>query len=321
MSSFAYLKANYSNSHVLSIYNSINDASMNRKAEHNAATRIQAFVRKITERRRYISIINAISVIHRTYRGYVVRKKTLIKRIAFEQSRRKQVYDYFATLIQSRFRGYWSRKTQYDFYSQKRYIAGIIKKSDEVRHDAEVALQKQQEDIRKSRHEAEVNEYESLLLKKHHLLSTATISGVYRPSLSVDGIRTKFGTNIEDDLRRVNKTFDSRSDSSRKFKPDLPTTTFHKETGPNIQPHTVSKVWTKGPLDRKPSLTLQASVQYDAVIETERYEASLNKAIMDKIHDKKQFIIKKPDSSKFITTVNCDTPYQEHVTLRTGGRK
>lgn len=314
---------------ILHLFDAINYAQHEREKEIRSATKIQSIAKMRQQRSAFLKVVGAVIAVQRVYKGYQARKKTVKHLIDRDKARQMKIFHYFATLIQSRFRGYISRKKGYDYYSQRRYVEGVVAKSEEVRKEALAALENQLADMASTAEKNKRVAFEKSLLNKHHLLSTATISGVYRPPLSETGFRTVFGTNVEDELRS-----EQTLAGSRKFKRDLPTTLVHANstgaspcegqaetaaanTSPTRSQSTkaannkliTGSIWGKGSLAYQPPQTLLSSTPYDIVQQQERHDSSLNKAITERIHGK-GFSVKKPEAPKFGTTVNCETPYR-----------
>ena len=71
-----------------------------------------------------------------------------------------------------------------------------------------------------------------------------------------------------------------------------------------------SSVWGKGSLAAPPPQTLQSSTPYDMVDQQERHDRALNKAVLERIHGKGGFNVRKATEAGFGgPTVNCETPY------------
>lgn len=376
---------------IFHLFDAINFAQHEREKEIKSATKIQSIVKMKQQRTQFFKVVKAVIAVQRVFRGYQARKETLRNMISRDGRRQMQIFHYFATQIQSRFRGYISRKKVYDFYSQRRYIAGVVAKSEAVRKEASEALEKQLDDMSQK---AEIDRraaFEKTLANKHHLLSTATISGVYRPPLSVEGMGTVFGTSAEDELRDYaiaqKQQQQQGASSARKFKKDLPTrsnvqhrsasaspannegeecndtavnaagsgefkpspprnakassasaalggggmmgiatrgnaasSVFSKRGGGAVVAAGVSTYWGKGVLAQQPSQSLQSSTPYDMVEQQERHDKALNKAILEKIHGRGGFNVRRVDEPEFGTTVNCETPYADSKGLRKSAR-
>lgn len=206
------------------LFDAINFAQHEREKEIRSATKIQSIIKMKQQRSTFFKIVRAVITVQRVYRGYQARKDTLRSIISRDEHRQLKIFHYFATQIQSRFRGYISRKKGFDYYRQRRYIEGVVAKSEAVRKEASEALERQLEEMAEKKDVDRRVAFEKSLANKHHLLSTATISGIYRHPLTVDGLATVFGTNVEDELRIHHQQQSmQQKQTTRKFKKDLPT--------------------------------------------------------------------------------------------------
>lgn len=244
MSAFYLLCSSVQCNPTESIVTAIQKANEAHDREELAALKIQATARGMFQRRRYQHIVRRIIDVQRTFRGYLGRKIVLRKQMAEAKKFHEAYFFYVAAQIQRMVRGYLLRKNHVNFYARKRYLMELVQKSEAVRSDAQRAYEEQQLSEAEAQHAARVNEYRTATNKKHHLLSTCSIPGVYRPPLT-DGVVTVFGTNVEDDIRQqgtvnakdsmvgVNKSLKATmtavksatvtsQGSGRKFKPDLP---------------------------------------------------------------------------------------------------
>merc|ERR1712106_304853 len=112
------------------------------------------------------------SVIQAAYRGHLARRR--FARIVSEQVNcmKRRHYDVMATKIQTRWRGYYTRKYKHNYYARKAYLRAVQQRNYDVRHAldqyAEMAARKQLEE-------------EKMLQARrfHYLRSTYQINGVF----------------------------------------------------------------------------------------------------------------------------------------------
>lgn len=316
---------------LLAALQAANDASQ-RILEATAASKIQSIGRMYAQKKSFRHVLRCIVNIQRSFRGYRDRKKALRVRIQQQKMYNAAVFDHFATLIQSRFRGFILRKRHCDFYARKRYIQGIVDQNEKVRDESISAFQAQQSERERTLREEQRNAFVSATKNLHHLLSTSCVSGVFRPPLSVDGAKTVFGTNIEDDLRSI-PLMHNHSTSGRKFKPDLPQTGAASLASGTVA--TTAAGGTTGAggggvkyVPRAPSQSIKttttfevspAALQNAAVYQVERVEQSLqhsvDKKLQSAIHGGSSFLTRKPEAPKFQSTINAETPYVERSSL------
>jgi hypothetical protein len=338
MSSFHQLRT-YNTAHngcvesLLSAMSAANDPSQ-RALEDNAATAIQSVARMFAQRKCFLYVANCIVNIQRCFRGYRDRKKALRERIAQQRALNLAVFHHFATLIQSRFRGFILRKRHCDFYARKRYIEAVVERNETVRVESNAIFMVQQAAKERSTQEEQRNAFVNATKNLHHLLSTASVSGVFRPPLAVDGAKTVFGTNIEDDLRGAAAFSAMQTRSGRKFKPDLPTSgaattttlglyTATTDNGNNAAtssssvkhvPQPPNGASTKGKFDMS-----SCGMQNAAAYQVERVEIALQQSVDKKlqsaIHGGASFLTRKTDPLVFQSTINAETPFVERSAL------
>lgn len=300
-------------------------ASINGAHECDAATKIQSVARMAAQRKRFVKLRAEVVNIQRCFRGYRGRKHFLRARIACVEAFNRSVFDHFASLIQSCFRGYWLRKTRCDFYARKRYIRSIQDRSEAVRQEAIT-----QAEILRSLHETkqhteQLAEFKKATANLHHLLSTASVCGIYRAPLSVDGCKTVFGTHMEDELRAVTVV-------RRKFKKDLPlssplTTVTGAEsstTTAGVAPRVPKAPANPIPKDGGVLLlapappSLQNSVAFEKGKEVVQLERSVDKKLQDAIHKGSRFAVRRSDIPKFETTIAAESDFVERSAVRIG---
>ena len=325
MSAFFALQAK-KNVIVETLFKKIDTATDTHEAENHAATKIQSVARMRQQRKIFLVTLKAVVDMQRVFRGYCGRKKAVRTQIARLEAFNRAVFHHFATVIQSRFRGFYARKYVSDFYARKKYLAKIVDVSENVRAEAQRVFEEQQKLHEAAIRASQGQEYGQVTSKMHHLLSTASISGIYRQPLSKDGMQTVFGTNIEDDLREVSQR--------RKFKPDLPaksmTSGGKDQTVAVVATHKASSAAESGTLKSSPEKLasgrgsflssskkvlrfpheklLQNSVTYDFEHEELQLQLAVEKSLANSLHDK-PFIAKKPDPPKMPRPIAVETPY------------
>merc|ERR1712106_223146 len=74
------------------------------------------------------------SVIQAAYRGHLARRR--FARIVSEQVNcmKRRHYDVMATKIQTRWRGYYTRKYKHNYYARKAYLRAVQQRNYDVRH-------------------------------------------------------------------------------------------------------------------------------------------------------------------------------------------
>jgi myosin heavy subunit len=156
------------------------DAEETREVERLACVKLQAWWRMMGTIRRIERMQMAARMLQRNTKAALAKiayRKKIIERL---QERRRKAYHNGAVLMQSLWRGYWSRKTIHDYYG--RWIPYMDKiKDDSVKVTAALAEFRAKEEGRlASEKRAAINRKHALKVsREHHLLGTTMITGVY----------------------------------------------------------------------------------------------------------------------------------------------
>ncbi|CAM9384117.1 unnamed protein product [Scytosiphon promiscuus] len=180
----------------------LQDRETAREQELKAATDIKRVYRGKTVRDDLSRKRTAMIRIASTYRGYRGRMRTqniLDETLARE---RMAVYHYHALAIQGAYRGYQSRKYNYNHARRKGYLQEVVDAGDAVRaelRDHEQALLEEQAAEREAADQAEL---QAIAQNLHHLVSTKSISGVFNsPYMRNSGrVPTIGGVGVEQHL-------------------------------------------------------------------------------------------------------------------------
>lgn len=275
---------------VESIFAATDTAEENRLKECAAATKIQAMARMHAARTRYLYLRRCIVDIQRVYRGYRGKVRFLTRAIEVDEARRMAIFHHFASVIQSRFRGFHCRKWHSDFYAQKQYVMQVAEASEAVRQQAIRAQALNGEERKTAEYESQKKAYMDAMSNMHHLLSTAARSGILRPGACRSGLQTMFNTNVEEDLR-------SMPIPRKKLKEHLAMATSATTE------------------DR-----LSTSVPYNAVEEARKLMAKVDEKLISSVHGETSFLVRKPDVPRWPQTLQAQSDYVPVSTLRTNRR-
>ena len=139
--------------------------------------------------------------IERVFRGHCGRERARAAREQRAATEESGVFQYYATVIQRAFKGYYSRKYVHDFFARKAYIESIKQKSEELRDQLSGHMEQQIEAEQDRAEAAARDEFKKVTQNLHHLLSTASTPGVYNPPYAQGMVPTAFNVPIEDHLR------------------------------------------------------------------------------------------------------------------------
>ncbi|XP_039386801.1 spermatogenesis-associated protein 17 isoform X2 [Mauremys reevesii] len=150
-----------------------------RKAEHNAAVRIQSWFRGCRIRA-YIRYLNKMMIIiQKWWRGYQGRKhfRKMVETAYFIM--KMNFYNEMAVRIQKRWRGYYIRKYIHNYYALKKYLEAISVNNEIVRKELEEFAEMKEKEKEKKDLEREEKKKDHQARKMHYLLSTEQMAGVY----------------------------------------------------------------------------------------------------------------------------------------------
>ncbi|CBH18042.1 IQ calmodulin-binding motif containing protein, putative [Trypanosoma equiperdum] len=190
---------------VSSVMDAFVGASERQFKEIDAACKIQSLYRMWRERCAYRRIRNAALNVQRLYRGHLDRRRVLETRALNAALHEGSVYEYYASLIQACFRGYYVRRYVDNFYARRSYVQMTVKASDAVREAAEVQLKEQQEREAAEKIRRRDLRYKRATEKLHYITSTLNCGGIYKRPTDISSATTIYGTCVEDDIRNGSK--------------------------------------------------------------------------------------------------------------------
>lgn len=248
--------------------------------ETEAAILIQSWFR--AERvRAYIRFLHQCAIlIQRFYRGHVDRG---IYRQKVQEKLKQLKEAYYASLctkIQSRWRGYYTRKYIFNYAARKIYLQALLVTNKHVRKQLEEVQIKAEEERRKENAEKEEADLLYSTRKQHYLLSTEVSAGVYNsPSHKQRYIEKERALQAVSPLSQLERDARERSQMLSFLQtstgipsaeqdeilrghssPPLPPIPKHKPQGPFRDPHEVQKQRYK-----KLQPSLRVATNYEAV--------------------------------------------------------
>ncbi|KAG9396102.1 IQ calmodulin-binding motif family protein [Carpediemonas membranifera] len=159
------------------------DAEGSADREFSSALRIQALWRGYRMRSQLAVWNFAATEIQRAFRGHIGR--VLYHRVVETKGHQERL-DYFnkhATQIQRIFRGYLSRRKILDFGKRNAYLSQLEARNLEMTQalkDYEIEMA---EEAEREETERQTQQFTAVASKLHHLLSTKTTPGIYRPPI------------------------------------------------------------------------------------------------------------------------------------------
>eukprot|EP00899_Mesostigma_viride_P021904 jgi/Mesvir1/29715/Mv00948-RA.1 len=161
-----------------------------RQRETAAAIRIQSVWRGVMVREELRRLHRTATLIQRMYRGHLGRDRADVARREYNRRMRTQYFNHAAGTIQRWYRGYHSRKFKHSFLARKAYIQSVLAKTDVLKSEMEAKYQAQVAEAEAAAEAARQAEEQEFMRKSHHLLSTATVPGVFSSPFEAMGGRT-----------------------------------------------------------------------------------------------------------------------------------
>lgn len=134
-----------------------------------------------------------------------------------DEQRQRAFFEAHATIIQMRFRAFYSRKYVHNFYARKAYVTSVLQKGDTLRNDMQQHFENQvTEHIERQEQEGR-KKVSALAARLHHLRSTDAVPGMFNSPYHVGYHPTAYGVPIEEHLRTAIRC------GRRHFPPPFPT--------------------------------------------------------------------------------------------------
>ncbi|GFO48297.1 spermatogenesis-associated protein 17-like [Plakobranchus ocellatus] len=161
------------------IYDRKNEAEEARLLEYKAAVKVQAWFRA-SRVRSYIKYTNECATkVQKAWRGFLGRRffRILLKNTVFIM--KLNHYNRMACKVQKVWRGYYVRKYVFNYYSRKRYLEALQVKNQSIRNELADFAEQQQAARKREEEKNEKKRQEYEARKRHHLLSTEVMPGIY----------------------------------------------------------------------------------------------------------------------------------------------
>lgn len=151
----------------------------------------------------------AAAEIQRFFRGFLGRQR--IRRLRAEANERFQeaVHNYAASQIQKSFRGFYSRRYKHDYFARRAYVIGVVQQGEAMRSKLQQHLDEQVSATLAAEEAKAEAAFDKATQNLHHLVSTASIRGVFNPAYARDAseVPSAFNIPMETHLKRGSKRF------------------------------------------------------------------------------------------------------------------
>ncbi|GAX75220.1 hypothetical protein CEUSTIGMA_g2664.t1 [Chlamydomonas eustigma] len=251
-------------------------AESKRSAEVRAAIVIESCARGFLTRRRLKKLTDVVVNIQRYWRGYLGRLRATLALEIKNKKLRELYFDAQASVIQRHWRGFWSRKSKFDFYARKRYLKEVHSKNAEIRKEMEAEAQRAISAQREMAEDMARRLFDSRVGQLHHLVSTAAQPGIFNSpyALATKTVPLVLGAPVEEHLKASFK-----SQAAQHLPPIKKL--GKKATHPsNIYASEALVDGHKLPA----SVTLRQAVPYDKVHQADLLEEKVHRSEMLKLH-------------------------------------
>jgi len=261
---------------VTEVYKRQQEAELFREKEFRAALRVQAWWRGARLRQYMKYLHQSSTVIQAAYRGHLARRR--FARIVSEQVNcmKQRHYDVMATKIQTRWRGYYTRKYKHDYYARKAYLRAVQQRNYDVRHALDQYAESQRDQAEMAARK-QLEEEKMLQARRfHYLRSTYQINGVFASPWQPQHEFEKRLTSVKPlSKEERDRLFPKSTTRSIKTPDDLPPVRNapqqqrQRQQGPFRAP---DQVWEQR--YRPLSPTLRMATAFDAHIEERKKESN-----------------------------------------------
>lgn len=177
---YSRVTPDYGCSLLSSVLEALDVAAAAAPRELYAAVKIQASFRMYLQAKAFRNVRLKACTIQRVFRGYSTRKRLERERQTTQHRLYLQtVFNIFATRIQATFRGYYSRKTRFNYYAQQAYIDQVTTRSLNVLKEAHHTRVEQDKLRSAESQRVHARTYARRTAQMHHTVSTCSIPSVY----------------------------------------------------------------------------------------------------------------------------------------------
>lgn len=172
-----------------------------------ASVRIQKVYRGSKGRTRVANMRFAGQQIQRVFRGIQGRAVAQSAKESKLGAEERAIFEYYASMVQRAFRGFYSRRYAHDFFARKAYIASIRQKSEELRRQLEESSVVQAAEEEERVMTEAKQSFDKATANLHHLVSTQSCRGIYNSPYAEElgTVPTAFGERVETHLNRSAK--------------------------------------------------------------------------------------------------------------------
>ena len=192
---------------IQSYFDSLNEKEKFKYIELKAAIVFQKYARRLICRKRFLLLKTQALEVQKALRGYLARANHQKDVEEQNDNLMKQFFEYHISIIIKHWLGYKCRKNVMDYHANRKWLEVTRKKNEETLIELKEQAAKRQYELDRENEENQRRNLVNIAKNLHHLVSTATIPGVYNtPFLPAELKPQVYNADIEEHLRGIFKS-------------------------------------------------------------------------------------------------------------------
>ena len=192
---------------IQSYFDSLNEKEKFKYIELKAAIVFQKYARRLICRKRFLLLKTQALEVQKALRGYLARANHQKDVEEQNDNLMKQFFEYHISIIIKHWLGYKCRKNVMDYHANRKWLEVTRKKNEETLIELKEQAAKRQYELDRENEENQRRNFVNIAKNLHHLVSTATIPGVYNtPFLPAELKPQVYNADIEEHLRGIFKS-------------------------------------------------------------------------------------------------------------------
>ena len=192
---------------IQSYFDSLNEKEKFKYIELKAAIVFQKYARRLICRKRFLLLKTQALEVQKALRGYLARANHQKDVEEQNDNLMKQFFEYHISIIIKHWLGYKCRKNVMDYHANRKWLEVTRKNNEETLIELKEQAAKRQYELDRENEENQRRNFVNIAKNLHHLVSTATIPGVYNtPFLPAELKPQVYNADIEEHLRGIFKS-------------------------------------------------------------------------------------------------------------------
>ena len=192
---------------IQSYFDSLNEKEKFKYIELKAAIVFQKYARRLICRKRFLLLKTQALEVQKALRGYLARANHQKDVEEQNDNLMKQFFEYHISIIIKHWLGYKCRKNVMDYHANRKWLEVTRKKNEETLIELKEQAAKRQYELDRENEENQRRTFVNIAKNLHHLVTTATIPGVYNtPFLPAELKPQVYNADIEEHLRGIFKS-------------------------------------------------------------------------------------------------------------------